>query len=112
MHDLRHTFANYAVIEGYPLPMVAKLLGHQRISSTLRYTHVSDAHVQDTAQYIGDVLNNIVSNESDRPTHTALPKKSNKKKKVFKNRNRTSSQSTLTDEEIRHIRNELDFVSW
>ncbi|MGR5299392.1 tyrosine-type recombinase/integrase, partial [Vibrio mediterranei] len=36
IHDLRHTFASYAVLEGYPIPMVAKLLGHKRISSTLR----------------------------------------------------------------------------
>lgn len=28
LHDLRHTFARYAVLEGYPLTMVSKLLGH------------------------------------------------------------------------------------
>jgi site-specific recombinase XerD len=96
IHDLRHTFASYAVMEGYPLPMVAKLLGHQRISSTLRYTHVSDTQVEDSAQCIGDVLSDIVSGKPDKPTDkTPLKKqqrqKSNKKTKVVKKRNKASN---------------------
>lgn len=46
IHDLRHTFASYAVLEGHPIPMVAKLLGHKRVSSTFRYTHVGDTHIE------------------------------------------------------------------
>ncbi|MEZ8269488.1 tyrosine-type recombinase/integrase [Vibrio cyclitrophicus] len=50
IHDLRHTFASYAVLEGFPIPMVSKLLGHTRISSTLRYAHVDDVQVSQSAE--------------------------------------------------------------
>ncbi|MCG9628192.1 tyrosine-type recombinase/integrase [Vibrio mediterranei] len=46
IYDLRHTFAICGVMEGYPIAMVAKLLGHKRISSTLRYTNVGDGHIE------------------------------------------------------------------
>ncbi|NOH31499.1 tyrosine-type recombinase/integrase [Vibrio mediterranei] len=112
IHDLRHTFASYAVMEGYPLPMVAKLLGHQRISSTLRYTHVSDTQVLDSVQNIGNVLSDIVSGKPEKPPHKTPLKKRINKTKIVKNRNKGSSHSTLTDEEVRHIRDELDFANW
>ena len=31
LHDLRHNLASHAVMQGVPLPTVAKLLGHRRI---------------------------------------------------------------------------------
>lgn len=40
-HALRHTYATRLVVAGVPLPVVAKLLGHRSIKTTLRYTHVS-----------------------------------------------------------------------
>ena len=42
LHDLRHNFASWAVMQGVPLPTVARLLGHRQVSMTLRYAHVHD----------------------------------------------------------------------
>ena len=44
IHDLRHTFASYAVSQGMSLPMIGRLLGHTQIQTTARYAHLmSDA---------------------------------------------------------------------
>jgi integrase len=40
-HALRHTRATRLVAAGVPLPIVAKLLGHKSIRTTMRYTHVN-----------------------------------------------------------------------
>jgi integrase len=40
IHDLRHTFASYAVSNGIDLFVVSKLLGHKSIQSTQRYAHL------------------------------------------------------------------------
>ena len=39
-HDLRHTVATRMVEKGIPLPVVQEIMGHAKISTTMRYTHV------------------------------------------------------------------------
>ena len=56
LHDLRHTFASHAVMQGVPLPTVARLLGHRQVSMTLRYAHVADREVEAAAERIGDAI--------------------------------------------------------
>ena len=46
LHDLRHSFASHAVLQGIPLPVVSRLLGHKRPSMTLRYAHVGDRETE------------------------------------------------------------------
>lgn len=107
IHDLRHTFASYAVLEGYPIPMVSKLLGHSRISSTLRYAHVDDAQVSGSAERIGEVITGIIT--AERESQPAAKKRKSSARKAKSN---PKTSNIVTDEQIRDIRDEMDFLSW
>ena len=61
LHDLRHTFASHAVLQGVPLPVVSRLLGHTQTRMTLRYAHLSDRDVAAAAERIGRGLDRIVN---------------------------------------------------
>ena len=52
LHDLRHTYASFAVSGGFSLPIIAKMLGHADIKTTERYAHL---HQDPINQAIDDV---------------------------------------------------------
>ena len=66
LHDLRHTFASHAVMQGVPLPVVARLLGHRNVQMTLRYAHVADKDVEAAAERIGDVLSALLDSAGEQ----------------------------------------------
>jgi integrase len=49
LHDLRHTFASYSVMNGVSMPTVSRLLGHGILESTERYAHLSNDSVRAAA---------------------------------------------------------------
>ena len=52
-HDLRHTFASWLVMGGADIRSVQTLLGHKDISMTMRYSHLSPAHLRDAISVLG-----------------------------------------------------------
>lgn len=63
LHDLRHTFASQAVLQGVPIPVVARLLGHRNASMTLRYAHVRDTDVEVAAERIAATIARLLEPE-------------------------------------------------
>ncbi len=60
LHDLRHTYASHAVMQGMPLPVVARLLGHCQTTMTLRYAHTGDRETEAAAERIGEVISRLI----------------------------------------------------
>ena len=56
MHDLRHTMASQAVMNGVPVPVVSRLLGHRNVRTTLRYAHLADRDIECAAERVGEAL--------------------------------------------------------
>lgn len=52
-HDLRHTFASWAVMNGLDIYRLQTYLGHSSISLTQRYAHLSGEFLQDGARFFG-----------------------------------------------------------
>jgi integrase len=50
IHDLRHSFASFAVMDGAALYLVGKLLGHKQARTTEIYAHVADDPLRATAE--------------------------------------------------------------
>ena len=56
LHDLRHTVASQAAMNGVPLPVVARMLGHSNVRMTMRYAHVGDREIEAAAERVGDAV--------------------------------------------------------
>ena len=54
IHDLRHSWASAAAMNGVDMVTIAKLLGHALIETTERYTHLSDQSVADAADRVSN----------------------------------------------------------
>jgi Phage integrase family len=49
IHDLRHSFASFAVADGHSLFLIGKALGHKQTRTTEIYAHLSDDPVRNVA---------------------------------------------------------------
>ncbi len=45
-YSLRHTFATRLVMANVPLPVIQRLMGHQQITTTMRYVHVNEKDME------------------------------------------------------------------
>ena len=60
LHDLRHTHASHAVMNGVPVPVVSRLLGHSSVGMTLRYAHLADRDIEEAAERTGLAIDAIM----------------------------------------------------
>ena len=56
LHDLRHSHASHAVMNGESLHVAGRLLGHRRASTTNRYVHLDDATLSQAAERVANAL--------------------------------------------------------
>jgi integrase len=55
-HDLRHTFASWAVQQRVTLAELKELLGHHSLTMVQRYAHLAPDHLRAAAAALDDVL--------------------------------------------------------
>jgi site-specific recombinase XerD len=56
IHDLRHSFASIGVSGGASLPMIGKLLGHTKSSTTEKYSHLAADPVRAVNEAMGSQI--------------------------------------------------------
>ena len=70
-HDLRHTFASWAVQRGATLQEVKDLLGHSSLAMVMRYAHLSPEHVRSAVARLDAALPVETSYESHKESHVS-----------------------------------------
>jgi integrase len=78
IHDLRHSFASFAVAGGASLALIGKVLGHAQASTTERYAHFSEDPGKKLAEQVGRRIMNagkakkpgVVVNSEKKPART------------------------------------------
>jgi len=62
IHDLRHSFASFAIGQGASLVVIGSQLGHSSITTTQRYAHLANDPIrkmtEKTANSIAEALSN------------------------------------------------------
>ena len=74
IHDLRHSFASFAVSKGMSLAMIGKLLGHSQVQTTARYAHLMTEPLTQAASEVTTVLGDLIQVDTTaREPSYALP---------------------------------------
>ena len=58
IHDLRHSFASFAIKKGIDIFRVSKLLGHKDVKTTMRYAHISKEDMISASNVVGEMFGN------------------------------------------------------
>lgn len=56
LHDLRHTYASFALRRGETVVMIGRLLGHRDPDTTLKYTHFGDVMMREAVESVAKAL--------------------------------------------------------
>ena len=76
IHDLRHSWASTAVMNGVDMVTIAKLLGHALVETTERYVHLSDQSVADAADRVSNRIHAALTGReegAERESRAARP---------------------------------------
>jgi integrase len=77
LHDLRHSVASDAIMNGVPLEVVGKMLGHKNYRTTQRYAHIADYVLRDAVNLTSKTIvragssAHTVTNSRERPAAIA-----------------------------------------
>jgi integrase len=64
-HALRHTFASHLVMRGVPLKAVQELLGHEDITTTMRYAHLAPGITRDAVALLDAPASGALAREAE-----------------------------------------------
>ena len=56
LHDLRHSYATFALRQGETVLTIGRLLGHRDPTTTLKYIHMADTMARDAVETVGAAL--------------------------------------------------------
>jgi integrase len=77
LHDMRHSFASFAIADGATLYMVGKVLGHKQARTTEGYAHLSADPVRAVADRAANrIANAMKGNKADGAEVVTLPARS------------------------------------
>ena len=71
-HVLRHTAITALVKAGVDLPTIQKVSGHKTLAMVLRYTHLSDAHIDQAVAKLDDAFPDTITPELHTARESAL----------------------------------------
>jgi site-specific recombinase XerD len=72
IHDLRHSFASVGVNCGASLPIIGKLLGHTKSSTTEKYSHLAEDPVRAVNEAMGCYIAAMLAGRKDTVTLQSL----------------------------------------
>lgn len=72
MHDLRHTYASVAIMNGIDPFTLKEILGHKSLQTTLRYSHLADQAVQEAAGTVANRLATALRHGQSQSSHPSL----------------------------------------
>ena len=61
LHDLSHSYASHAIMNGESLHMAGRLLGHRRAATTNRYAHLDDVTLSEAAERVAHAIGRKVT---------------------------------------------------
>lgn len=65
LHDLRHSYASFAIDCGVDLSAVKELLGHKDITTTVRYVHPHTDRIRETIKIVEDRMLAVTTKEPE-----------------------------------------------
>lgn len=73
IHDLRHSFASFAVADGNSLYLIGKVLGHKQARTTEIYAHLADDPIRAVADRTAARIAAAMSAGADREATNVVP---------------------------------------